>query len=79
MQRAPLRLSNDYNNLLTSELTSNQVVGSSNLSGRANLGKKLNRLAVVELFFLRIYCPFVPFSVAQLDLRDTGTDTLSIV
>ena len=30
---------------------SNQVVGSSNLSGRAKMHKKLNHLAVLELFW----------------------------
>jgi len=37
LQRTPLRHINDYNNLQSTELTSNQVVGSSNLSGRANI------------------------------------------
>ena len=35
VQRALQRLFNDYNNLRVIDLTSNQVVGSSNLSGRA--------------------------------------------
>ena len=41
MQRAPQRLFNDYNYLRVSELTTNQAVGSSNLSGRANQNKGL--------------------------------------
>ena len=35
MQRASLQFVNDYNYLRVNVLTSNQVVGSSNLSGRA--------------------------------------------
>ncbi len=35
MQRAPNDFFSDYKYLLSSVLTSNQVVGSSNLSGRA--------------------------------------------
>ncbi len=42
MQRAPSRYSFENNKLTTSDLTSNQVVGSSNLSGRA-IYKKGNR------------------------------------
>jgi len=42
MQRAPQRLLYDYNKLRCIDLTSNQVVGSSNLSGRANKTKELH-------------------------------------
>jgi len=37
MHRAPLQFHNDYNYLQVAEATTNQAVGSSNLSGRANL------------------------------------------
>ncbi len=49
MQRTPLRLFNDYNYLRLLDLTSNQVVGSSNLSGRAIFTKSANLLAAIGL------------------------------
>jgi hypothetical protein len=50
MQRAPQRLFNNFNCLKFIDLTSNQLVGSSNLSGRAFKNKGLSE-TVSPLFF----------------------------
>ena len=55
MQRTPQRLFNDDNNLQFSDLTTNQVVGGSNLSGRAIFSKKVNHLAMNGFLFAQCF------------------------